>query len=184
MWDTTQAILMWVAAVVLILANAGGVMAVIFQLPGTWIMLVVTAAYALAGVFTDEGPDVGIWWLVAMLVLAIIGEVIETVAGAAGARKAGGTKTGAVLAIVGGIAGAILGTFLIPIMIVGTIAGACIGAGLGAGTGDLMRGRTLKEARSVGTGAAVGKLGGTLGKVAVAVLMWMVATVGILWPNG
>ncbi len=165
-------------AVVLALVNLAAVMMVIMQLPGTWVILIATAGYALwrGG---DASPGIGLGVIITLLLLAVLGEVFETLAGAAGSRKAGGTRTGAILAIVGGIVGAIIGTTIL--VIVGTILGACIGAGVGSITGDILRGRELRQAGLAARGAAVGKLWGTLAKIAIAATMWFIATLALLF---
>jgi hypothetical protein len=87
---------------------------------------------------------------------------------------------------VGGIVGAIVGTLLLAstlvLTLVGTIAGGCIGAGIGAVLGDRWAGRTWRQASTAGRGAAVGKLFGTMGKVAVAATMWAVILLAVVLP--
>jgi len=187
MWQTTSDILIWVFAILLVLINLGAVVMVIFQLPGTWTMLGLTGLFSGLQIWIEgwEARMVGPVALGVLLLLAVAGEVVETVAGASGAAKAGGTRTAAVLAIVGGIVGAIVGTILIPILIVGTVAGACAGAGGFAVVGDLMRGRTFADARLTGQGAVIGKLWGTVIKVLIAVVMWAepFANTGRLFHN-
>src|SRR2546430_16875774 len=56
--------------------------------------------------------------------LAVLGEVLEFVLGAAGSRHAGGSKRAAALAIVGSLVGGIIGIG-IPGPVVGTLNGAC-----------------------------------------------------------
>lgn len=186
MWDTASDILIWVLAGLLILLNLASVALVIFQLPGSWVMLALTGLFALGQTwFVGWDADavmISVWTILAMLALAIIGEIVEMLAGAQGAKKAGGTKTAAVLAIVGGVVGALLGTVLIPVPIVGTILGACIGAGAAALTGDLLRGRNIEQASLTARGAAVGKLWGTLAKMVIVTMMWLLATAAIFWP--
>jgi uncharacterized protein YqgC (DUF456 family) len=182
MWETTGDILIWVFAVLLVVVNLGTVAMVIFQLPGTWTMLALTVAFSATQMWI-EGYDarmIGVEIMVVMLVLAVIGEVVETMASARGAAKSGGTRTAAVLSIVGGIVGAILGTMVFPV--IGTILGACAGAGVFAIGGDMLRGREFHEARVTGQGAAIGKLWGTLTKVVIAGAMWLVVTVAVFWP--
>ncbi len=179
MWAASELTLAIVAAVLLALLNLAAVMMVVMQLPGTWVMLVLTAAFALwrGG---DVTPGIGLGTVIVLLILAIVGEVVETLAGAAGARKAGGTRTGAVLAVIGGIVGAIAGTAVL--VVVGTILGACIGAGIGSIIGDVLRGRELAKASLAARGAMVGKFWGTLGKIAIATVMWFIATIALVWP--
>ncbi|MEE9212035.1 MAG: DUF456 domain-containing protein [Phycisphaeraceae bacterium] len=181
MGNALGSVLVYLACAGLLVVNAAGVALVLLQLPGTWVMLVATALLAWWQ-WDGQNPMIGVWSLLIMLGLAVLGEVIETLAAARWARKAGGTKTGAIAAIVGGIAGAVLGTMLIPIPVIGTIVGACIGAGIGSIGGDLIRGRTWPEAQLAGQGAAVGRMWGTMGKVVIAVAMWFVAAVAVFWP--
>ncbi len=170
------------AVVGLLLINGLGIFLVAMQLPGTWLILVVTSLFAWwrydsADVLMTE---ISMTTLIILLALAIIGEIIETMAGAAGARRAGGSRTGALLAIVGGVIGAIVGTGVIPVPVVGTVIGACVGGGIGAMSGDLMRGRSIREAGAAGKGAAVGKFWGTIGKVGVSGLMWLIAAFAVM----
>ena len=169
--DTTLLLLI---AAALLLVNATGVVMVALQLPGTWVMLLATAAAAWWG--WDPIPDerwIGWFTLVSLLVLAVLGEVIEAVAGAMGSRKAGGTRRGALLAIAGGIVGAIAGTFALPIPIVGTLIGASLGAGAGSMLGDAWAGRGFEQVWAAGKGAAVGKFAGSVGKLGIAVAMFV-----------
>lgn len=169
----------YAAGIAVLLLNALGVLLVVLQLPGTWLMLVATAL--LAWWYYEPQPLISVWTLGALLALAVIGELFETAAAAHGSRKAGGTKTGAIISIFGAIVGAIVGTVVILIPVVGTVLGACVGAGLGAIVGDLMRGRRLVDAGAAGRGAAVGRFWGTIGKTVVAVIMWVVTAVAVFW---
>src|SRR3954469_16253656 len=77
-------------------------------LPGNWMIVAATALYAwlMPG---DTRAAVG-WSVVAVLAgLALVGELLELAAGAAGVKRAGGSRRGAVLALVGSVAGAITG---------------------------------------------------------------------------
>ena len=167
-------ILIWVVSALLLVVNAVGVVMVIMQLPGTWLMLLATAL--MAGWQTERIT----WWCVHDLaVLAVLGEIIETFAAARGSAKAGGSKRGAVVALALAIVGAIAGTVIAPV--IGTVIGACVGAGLGSYLGDRWAGRTHKDATEAGKGAAVGRWWGTIGKVAIAVVMWIVTAVAVFW---
>ncbi|MGC3968996.1 MAG: DUF456 domain-containing protein [Pirellulales bacterium] len=96
----------------------------VISLPGTWIILVTAAVYSW---LTPDGArwDIGGNVLGVLLGLAVVGEILETASSAAGVKKLGGSRRGAVLAIVGSLIGAVIGTGAIPIPIVGTLAGAC-----------------------------------------------------------
>ena len=114
--------------------------------------------------------------------LAVLGEIVEFVAGAAGAAQQGGSRRGVVLAIVGAI--------------VGSLAGAAIGSsrsrdrpvdrGLGRRVG---RGPTWEpiwarwepgiphaQRMAIGRGAFIGRLLGTAGKLIIGVMMLIIIT--------
>ncbi|WP_432799994.1 DUF456 family protein [Poriferisphaera sp. WC338] len=177
MIETTLIIIVLIG---LVLVNSLGVVMVVFQLPGNWLMLAATAAVAIWKWNDATLGHISIWALVIMLVLAVIGEVLEFAAGMVGAQKAGASKRGTALALVMGIVGAIVGTFLIPIPIVGTLVGAALGSGIGAFGGDLWAGKTIGLAFQGGKGAAIGRLLGSVAKVVISVIMWVVALIAIL----
>jgi uncharacterized protein len=105
--------------------------------------------------------------------LAVLGEVLECVLGAAGSRRTGGSPRAAALAIVGSLIGGILGTAL-PVPIVGTLIGACLGAFMGSLIGDLWAGRPLFPSFEAGWGAAVGRFWGRVSKLAIGAIMVVV----------
>jgi len=133
---------------------------ILFNLPGAWLMILCAA---LLEWWTPEQALFGMPVLIGATALATLGEVLEFVLGARGARQAGGSKRGAALAIVGGLVGAVLGTPLAPIL--GTLIGACVGAFAGSLLGDLWAGRTLAHSVVSGRGAAFGRLWGTVAKL-------------------
>lgn len=163
------------ALIMLILVNTLGIGLVVFQLPGTW--LIVAATTGVAWWRQDQGTiSVGV--LIALVVIALIGEAIEMIAGPAGSAKAGGSKRGAVLAVVGALVGAVLGTPVMPV--IGTIFGACAGAAVGSILGDRWAGRQWSDAKRAAQGAATGRLIGTLVKIGCAVLMWLIALISVV----
>jgi uncharacterized protein YqgC (DUF456 family) len=175
----------YLVAVILTLVNLGWLVTVVFSLPGTWLMVLSTGIAAWiqwqpGRPMNDQA--IGLWALLALVVLAFIGEVLEFVAGAAGAKKAGGSRRGAVAAIVGGVVGAIVGTFVIPIPVLGSLIGAGGGAGLAAWGIELAGGKTMEHSVRIGMGAGVGRLMGTVYKLAVGVAIWIVATTAAFWP--
>jgi hypothetical protein len=155
---------------------------VALQLPGTWVMLLCSILFAWWR--HDEGfGTLGAGTLIAATVLAILGEVVEFVAGAWGARHAGGSKRAALLAVVGGVVGAIVGTFALAMLpIIGTLLGAAVGAGVGSILGERWKGRQWKLALETGKGAAIGRFWGAAGKLAIAAAMWLLIAVAVLWP--
>lgn len=169
-------------ATLLTLLNAAWLLALLVGLPGTWLMVLTTGLLAWWQWDAPGGPMFSAAVLVAVLVLAIVGEVIEFAAGLVGARRAGGTRWGAVGALAGTLAGGLVGTLLIPVPLIGSLIGACLGAALGASGLELYTGRALRPALNSGMGAGLGRLGGTLGKLGVGLVMWLVITVAAFWP--
>lgn len=165
-----------------VVVNAAGVLLTLLQLPGNWLIVLVTALVAWWG--WDPLPEarlVGWTVLVLLLVLAIAAEVAELTLAARGAKKAGGSRRGALLAIVGGVVGAVVGSFVIPILIVGTVIGAALGSAAGALVGDRTAGREWRQAARAAHGAAVGRLSATAVKSLVGVLLWCVALVALVF---
>ncbi len=162
------------ASILITLGAVMGVLLTVLTLPGTWIAVMIASACVL------WRPDSMHWgYLLAGVGLCVLGELVEFLASAAGATKAGGTKAGAIGSIAGGLLGAIFGTVLLPIPIIGTIAGAAIGAGIGAIVGE--RGhskRSWNESVRVGQGAAVGRLVSVVIKSAVAGVLGVVLVIG------
>jgi uncharacterized protein len=152
----------YAAASILALVSLIGLALTIVTLPGAW--LICAAAVLVKALWV---PDIFEWWLVAVLVgLAIVGEVIELVAGALGAAKGGGSKKGAIGAVLGTLAGAIGGSFFIPP--IGTVIGAVAGAGIGSAAAEMYWAkRSWQDAAKAGTGAAIGRLIATFFKVSI-----------------
>jgi uncharacterized protein len=159
--------MIYVYATMLTLLNMVFWVSIIFNLPGTWLMVLVSALveWWLPGSFLYS-------WTVLFVAggLAVLGEAIEFALGAVGSRQAGGTPRGAALAIVGSIIGGILGTAL-PVPLLGTLIGACLGAFVGSVVGDLWAGRPLFQSFRAGRGAAVGRFWGTISKLAVGAVI-------------
>lgn len=154
----------WVAAVIVLLASVVGLALTALTLPGIWVLL------AVALVCQVWQPGLFSWWTLAIAgALGVLAELIEFAASAAGAGKAGGTRSGAVGSVIGSLAGAIGGAVLLPIPILGSVAGAVVGAALGALVGERgVAGRTWGDSVRVGRGAAVGRLVAMVVKTGIA----------------
>ena len=155
----------------------------LFTLPGNWAVLAIAAAWAYLMPKGEYGMGYA-WGTVAVLGgLTALGEAIEFAAGAAGAKKEGGSKRGMALSIAGAAVGSMGGaTVAIPVPVVGPVIGAlgggAAGAFVGAYLGETWKGRTGPDAVAVGKGALVGRLLGTGGKLAVGAVM--VAILGVM----
>ena len=150
-----------------------------FGLPGNWLIVISTCLFAW---WRAEDQIFSIYTLLAIVILAILGEVVEFFAGLAGARKAGAGLRGSFGALIGLFAGAILGTLLIPIPFLGTLIGCCVGAGFGAWAMEVSAGRSMEQSFRSGFGAGLGTLAGTTTKIALGVLIWMIVAVAAFWP--
>lgn len=157
----------------------------LLTLPGNWILVAVVALYAHFGP-ADGRMDVD-WIAVAVLVgLALLGEIIEFAAGAVGTRRAGGSKRGAALALLGSLIGGMVGAICgLPIPVVGVLVAAVLGGGLGAllgaVAGERWKGREFDDSWRVGEAAFWARLLGTLGKSLVGGMMVVVVIVAALW---
>lgn len=153
------------ASILMILSATLGVLLTAITLPGTWFMLL---AALLIQWWSPGGSQPFDWWtLGACAGLALLGEIFEFAASALGAKKAGGSKRGALGAAIGSLVGAIAGAPFL--FLVGAIIGAVLGAALGAIIAErAWVGKTWKESTLVGSGAAAGRLAASVVKVAIA----------------
>jgi len=177
--------MLYLAASLLTIVCLVGVALTLLSLPGIWLM-------ALAALLVEWWQPEALSWgaIIACVVIALVGELLEFIAGAIGAAKAGGSKRAATGAIVGGIVGGIAGTVLIPIPLVGTILGGAIGSGLLALAMEMtvkLKSDGTEKARGhhrrVATGAFVGRLAATVLKGACAVAAALVLIVSAFVPG-
>lgn len=164
--------MIYVYATLVTLANLIFLAAIFFNLPGTWLMVLLAVGVEWLAPETMFDRTT----LLAAAALALLGELLEFVLGAAGSRRAGGSKRAAGLAIAGGIVGAVLGTG-IPLPVLGTLIGASVGAFAGSLLGDVWAGRPMTQSIEAGRGAAIGRFTGTVAKVLVGVAL--VAVLGV-----
>lgn len=165
-------------ALLLVIVVALSWLAQLVGLPGNWFIVAAVACYTWW-----VGPDVSTavdWYtVIALIVLATAGELIELAASAMGVAKVGGSRRGVVLAIVGSIIGSIVGVFVgIPVPVVGSLIAAVlfggIGALVGAFLGESWHGHDFDTSLEIGKAAFVGRLLGTLGKLAAGTIMVVV----------
>ena len=170
-------------AILLLLGSIGAWLLNFVMLPGNWLIVGFAALYAAT---VTEGAAQGITWEVvtALVVIAALGEVAEFMAGAAGAAKKGGSRRSVVLASVGAVAGSFFGAVAgLPIPLIGPLVGALAGAGFGAFAGaylgEAWKGRSHGDGMSVGIGAMVGRVLGTVAKLGVGAVMLGVVAVNV-----
>jgi len=165
--------------IVLIIFNTAWLGLVFFGLPGNWMIVISTCLFAWwrwdSGVFS-------IYTLVAVVALAVMGEIIEFSAGVIGARKSGASWPGSIAALFGAIAGAIFGTFLIPIPFFGTLMGACLGAGTGVWGLEFSRGKKMEHSVRYAVGAGLGEFFGITSKLILGTVIWLTVAIAAFWP--
>jgi uncharacterized protein YqgC (DUF456 family) len=165
----------WIWYLLLLVVMLFGLFVNILGLPGLWLLVAAYCGYAW---WNWSDGYVG-WWSIGILIgLGILAEIVEFVAGGAGAKAAGGTKRAMVGGIIGAIVGGIVMSPLFPV--IGTIFGACLGAFVGAALIELAIHRDMNRATRVGTGAARGRFWGIIYKTGIGLAMFLVAAIAAL----
>lgn len=155
-WQNVGTGAAWVVTVCLLLAGVVG--CVLPVLPGHLIILIAAIAHRLM-----LGADSGLrWWSFVVLVLLMaMSQTFEMLSGAAGSKWFGGTRWGAV----GALIGTIVGLFFLPF-------GLLLGPLIGAFVGEIAFARKHpREAAASGVGSVVGTLAGMGFKMVVGALM-------------
>jgi uncharacterized protein len=163
----TEMIYIWLS--LLVIVNTLWLGLNFFVLPGNWLMIITVILFAVwqKGIFSP-------YTIIAAIVLAVIGEILEFISGAGGAKVGGGGKGAMAAAIVGAIIGAIVGTLIIPIPVIGTLLGTALGAGGAVLITERTSGKEFNKSLKSATGAGVGRLLGTFAKFIVGVIIWLV----------
>lgn len=157
------------------------VLLVIAGLPGTWVLIGAAIAIdCLDWLWLPEGAPFTFHpvTIMAAILVGLVGEALEFALSAIGAKRFGASRRGMVGSVIGGVAGAIAGTFLLPLPPLGTLLGAALGTGAGAFIGEMSGGeRTLRESARPAMGAVIGRVLGTLAKLPVALVVWIVLAI-------
>lgn len=149
-----MATLLWVLAVALILVGIAGT--VLPALPG---VVFVFGGIVLAA-WIDDFARISGWTVGVLAVLAAIGFVVDYVAGALSAQRAGATKLGLLGAALGTVAGVVTGLWGLVFM---PLAGAAIG--------EFIAHRDALRAGRVGVATWIGLLVGAVAKLAIVFTM-------------
>jgi uncharacterized protein YqgC (DUF456 family) len=162
-----------VFTVFLIVALAG-LISLVFGLPGTFIILADSVAYAWYKGFNEITTKV----IIILIILAALGELLEFLLGILGAKKEKASNSAVAASIICGIIGAILGApFLLGI---GSIIGALIGAFAGAFLIEIYKRKGINQAIQSGRGALLGKVVGTITKGAIGITMIAITLVSVV----
>lgn len=155
------------------------VLLVVAGLPGTWILIA-------AAILVDcldwlwLAPEAPLTFHPVTILIAIaiglVGEALEFLLSAFGAKRFGASKRGMIGSVVGGVLGALVGTGFLPV--IGTLIGAAVGTALGAVAGETWNGeKSLRESMRPALGAVIGRVLGTLAKLPVALAVWIVLAI-------
>ena len=143
-----------------LLMGLGVVTAAVPGIPGT--------ALAYAGIlliaWSDGFARIGVWMLVGLGAIAVIGSVIDNVAGLFGARYAGASGWGVLGAAVGGLIGLVFG-----------LLGAVVGTAVGAVLVEYVRNPDFRRAARAGAGSFLGFLVGAIAKSLLTIVMVVLA---------
>ncbi len=134
-------------------------------LGGNFIIIGLALIHALLTGFDPIGWPL----LLVLLGIALLGEGIEFVVGTFYAAKQGASKSGVVMAFVGGLAGATLGNQIFPIF--GAVLGSFVGAFGGAVLGEYYNEQHLEPSLRIGGYAFLGRLLAILIKHALSMVM-------------
>ncbi len=153
-------------------------------LPGNWLAVLTIGVYVWLGPESGRG-QIGLVPLGLAFLAAIIGEVLEFAAGAVGASRAGASRRATIMAIAGSMIGAIVGSIIgLPIPLVGPVLAALLFGGLGATAGAMLAewndGKPWRENWRIGHAAFWGRTTGTVGKMAVGLLIVLICLVAVL----
>ncbi|ORE87401.1 hypothetical protein ATO7_10177 [Oceanococcus atlanticus] len=152
--ELLSAILLWAGAATLITL---GLIGLVFPaIPGPPLLF----GGLWMAAWMEDYVHVGLWTLVILGLLTLLGVLADFVAGALGAKRFGASG----LSVLGATLGAIVGIFF-------GLIGLLIGPFAGAVIGELMSGRTLDAAGRAGVGATIGLLIGTAAKLATGIMM-------------
>jgi uncharacterized protein YqgC (DUF456 family) len=151
-----------------------GLVSLVFGLPGNFIILADSVLYGWYGGFREITLKV----IIVLVILSVLGEIFEFALGVIGAKKHRASKGAIAGSIAGGIIGGICGApFLLGI---GSVLGAFLGAFAGAFLVEFFRGKGLNQAIKSGRGAFIGRVGGTITKGAIGVVMIAIAIVSVI----
>ncbi len=150
-----------------------GLLLIPLGLPGLWVMVLGIVGY---GWLTDF-HSVGVVTIAVAVGLALLGEVVEFWIGFRLTERYGGSRRAGWGALIGGIVGAAVG---VPVPIVGSVIGAFVGSFAGAALLEYSRLRSPDGAARAGWGAVLGRAAGAAAKIALGVVLAVVAIFAVL----
>lgn len=156
--------LWWLLAILLILVGFAG--NILPLLPGTPLMLI----GMLLAAWLDNFNRIGAFSIGVLVVLAILSQLADFLAGTLGAQRAGASKQALWGATIGSLAGIFAG---LPGMLLGPFVGAAIG--------ELIAEQDLLKAGKVGLATWIGLVLGMAAKIAIGFTMLGVFVLAYFW---
>jgi hypothetical protein len=160
-----------VGLMIIILLGAG---VTLIGLPGNLLIFLSALGYGYWEHFTHLNST----FLLLLFGIFVLGEVVEFLAGALGAKREHGSGQAVAAAIFGAVLGGIAGTGLLPL--VGTILGAMLGAFIASFLAEFAHSGDVEKSRRVAVSVAIGQITGMLFKLVVA--LGMAAAVALKLP--
>lgn len=156
--------LWWLLAITLIAIGFAG--NVLPMLPGTPLML----AGMILAAWLDNFNRIGAFSIAALVVLTILSQLADFLAGSLGAKRAGASKQAIWGATLGSIAGMFAG-----------LPGMLLGPFIGAAVGELIAEQDLLKAGKVGVASWLGLVAGMAAKVAIGFTMLGIFLLAYFW---
>jgi len=142
-----------------------------FGLPGAWIMVGILAIAAIYGA-------VGLSTLIAVVVIATAGELVEFFVVKRLTAQYGGSRAAFWGAIIGGIVGVVVG---VPVPIVGSIFAGFIGSFLGAAVVTIIETKKWEHAGRVGWGVLIGRMLSAIVKTFAGLAILVLGAFALIW---
>ena len=149
-----------------------GILGIIYPaLPGLPLMFVGALSIAYAHEFTYMA-----WWsLGAVLLIAIIGSILDYVAGTLGAKFTGASKQALLGSLLGAFVGGVLSLFgMWPAIFLGPLVGAAVG--------EYIAKQDLLKAGKVGIGTFIGFIAGVIAKIGCALMIVLIVSTAHFIP--
>ena len=163
----------FLAIAILAVAILAGLVLVPLGLPGLWVMVGGILVYGWLTSFRTLSVA-----LIAIVIgIAFLGEIIESWLGFRFAKRYGGSNRSGWGALIGGIVGAIIG---VPIPVIGSVIGAFLGSFIGAAVFEYSASRQLDVATRAGWGSVVGRAAAAAVKIALGVIIAVIAAYAAL----
>jgi uncharacterized protein YqgC (DUF456 family) len=173
-WEGMQLDQLLIHTVVIVLLLAGmGLTAL--GLPGNLLIFVTALAYG----YYDGFVHIGYTFLFNLLGILLLGELVEFIAGAYGAKRERASKRATVAAVFGAILGGIVGTGLLPV--IGSLLGAMCGSFIVSFVAEYTKTGDMEKSQRVAKSVMTGQMIGMIVKFAIGIGMLVAVISQMPW---